>query len=229
MERFKLALLSALVPLICTGALLVVFVLWEGFSMPDPKETYFLIERWFLAYGLPLVFVAALLEGIAVVNIYIPGSAVIVLGVVFSREDPTMAAMVVLVTTLAFIITAQVNYCVGYFGLHNLLRRLGGGALIDRAQAYWQKHGERTLPIAFIHPNIGGFVSIAAGNGRFPLRSFFWRSALYTSGWNILWGLAAYYLADAVAKTATQPLWLLGALILWAAIAFGVTYFRGAR
>ncbi len=229
MQRIRLALLSAAVPLICTAVLLVVLVIWQLVGMPDPKETYTLIEHWFNLYGLPFVFLAALLEGIAVINIYIPGSAVIVLGVVFSYGDPSAAALVVGITTVAFIVTAQVNYALGYFGLHNFLRKLGGGALIDRAQTYWEKKGERTLPLAFIHPNVGGFVSIAAGNGRFPWRKFLARSTVYTLGWNILWGLGAYHFAHAVEETITQPSLLLLGLLTWAAISFWITYVRSAR
>lgn len=229
MERFRLALLSATVPLVCTLVLLVALVAWRVADLPDPHESFLLIEKWFLAYGLPLVFLAALLEGVAVINLYVPGSAVIVLGVVFSRTDPLLAVLVVFVATVAFIITAQVNYGVGYFGLHRLLRTFGGGVLIDRAEKYWSRHGDKTLPLAFIHPNIGGFVSIASGNGRYPWKKFFVRSVGYTLAWNVLWGVAAFLLADTVAQTVTQPLILLGGLLIWATIAFAVAYLRHGR
>lgn len=149
-----------------------------------------------------------------------PGSAVILIGVATSRGDIGRAVGIVSIVTIAFLLTTQINYALGYFGLHGLVVRLGGGKMLRRSQDRYQKFGAVILPPSFFHPSLGGFMAVACGMARLPWKRFATITGLSVVAWNIFWGIVAYLFADVVSEVATRPVVVLAALCIWTAAAF---------
>lgn len=205
---------------------LIMMLVWRIFDLPDPEETYDLIVGFFAEYGLWVVAVGALGEGVAVINLYFPGSAAVLLGVVSSEGDVFRAAMVVFVASLGFIIAAHLNYAIGYYGLHPLLHRFGGRRLLERGERRYRERGVRALAAGYFHPNIGGLIAVAAGAARLQWSKFLAVTTIAIIFWNTLWGVVVYLAARPVREVATSPYLVLVALVIWLSVAVMLAVIR---
>ena len=195
-------------------------MLWRLFDLPNPNEMYDHVVRLFREHGAVIVFMSALVEGLVLINLYFPGSAVILLGVAAARGSPLQAAMVVLVASIAFVLSGCINYAIGRTGLYWLVNRLGGTSWLLKAQQTYRRHGAVIIPVAYVHPNLGAFISVSAGVSRLAFGRFALLCLVGVACWNALWGVIAYLFASTVAQLATQPMLLLCLLITWTTIAF---------
>lgn len=227
--RLESGLTNAALPLIYTFLFAVLVTTWKALDWPSPEECYAHIMQLYTTHGHLAVALAALVEGIVLANLYLPGSAVIILGVAAARGNPSEAFVVVAITTSMFILAAVLNYLIGYIGLHRCIRHLGGGRLLDDAQERYSRQGTKALLIASFHPNFAAFVAVACGIAKFPVKRFLSVAALGTVLWNILWGIVAYNLADVVENVATQPGLMFGLLATWSLVAFVAGLFKDRR
>lgn len=76
-----------------------------------------------------VLFAAALLEGLFMVNIYLPGSFVIVLSVYLSDQSLSELAAIATVTWIAFLLASVINYLLGSTGGYRSLLALGRNGL----------------------------------------------------------------------------------------------------
>jgi membrane protein DedA with SNARE-associated domain len=226
-QRMLNGVAGATAPCAYTIGFLLLMLIWRVVDLPSPQEVYDGIVRLYHDYGLVIVAAAAAIEGLVLISLYFPGSGVILIGVAASRGDPTRAVAVVAIVTLAFIVAAQINFVVGYFGLHGLILKMGGSKWLKRAQDRYARNGVYILAPCFVHPNLGGFMSVAAGIGRLQWRKFFIISVASIALWNVFWGFVAYLFAQVVESVATQPFLVLSGLGLWTITAFVWGFLRG--
>lgn len=224
--RMKSAMAAGAYPALVTSLFFLYVVLWKLLSLPGPVELIELTESLFHQYGWWIVGVAALLEGVAVINLYFPGSLVIILGVASSAGNPPHAIGIVATIMVGFALAALVNYGLGYFGLHQLLLRIGGKQWFDYVRTWHAKHGTYALLVAYIHPNAGGLMAMASGNARYPLPKFIPPVFGAIVFWNTCWGIAAYWLSPTL-KGAASTVWpIVGVLVLWVLIRVGYELLR---
>ncbi len=160
------------------------------------------MTHFFIAHGLPLLFVVVMLESF---GIPLPGeTALIAFGVLASQGHHSIVSVIVLAAAGAII-----GDNLGYW----LIGRLGGRALFERwrwlsryadrflpaAERIMQRHGGKTV-------FFGRFVAIlrftaawVAGIGRMP----WWRFLFWNAAGGIAWattvGLVSYYAGKAAA------------------------------
>lgn len=217
---------AATFPTIVLALFVGLMIFWRFFDLPTPEEMFNLIVRFFESYGLLVVFIGALGEGVAVVNLYFPGSAAILLGVVASEGDPLQASAVVVVASCGFALAAQFNYLIGRCGLQPLLHRIGGRSLLERSRRKYERQGARSLFWGYFHPNIGGLLAVAAGTGRLRWKYFSRLTVGAITFWNILWGIVVFLSARPVREVATSPYLVLAALGIWLVGAVALSCFR---
>jgi membrane protein DedA with SNARE-associated domain len=87
----------------------------------------------------------------------------------------------VLVGTAANVIGSWIAYAIGYYGRIELLEKHGKKlhvkpSDIERADKWFQRHGEATVFFARMVPIVRTFISLPAGIARMP----FWRFTLFT-------------------------------------------------
>lgn len=202
-------------PLGVIAAFLILMVVWRVAAFPTPEETFSLIMDFFEEYGQWLVLLGSIGEGIAVLNFYVPGSAVVLLGVIAQRGDPLGALEVVAVASVGFFLAANVNYLLGKLGMYPILHRLGGRKFLERSRHKYAERGTRALALGYFHPNIGGLIAVAAGIAQLPWNSFIFVVGISIAFWNLIWGAAVYLVAGPVEEVATSPFLVLGALVVW--------------
>lgn len=224
--KVRHALISSVEPAVYTCLFLLLMLVWRLAKMPDPERVFEVVSALFKTHGLWIVGLSAFVEGLVLVNLYFPGSAVILIAVITFRGDPIGAASVVTVTMFAFVLAAFCNYAIGFFGLHHLIRRLGGGPWLDKAHRWYEAKGHRAVLLAYWHPNLGAFVAVACGNGHLDFHRFLRFVIVAVIAWNTLWGALAYHFASLAKQTATQPFVLLAAFLLWTAVRFSMAFFK---
>jgi membrane-associated protein len=177
------------------------FVLEVWRSLTDPDQLIHLLTQvltgW-LGYGL-LAFVVFAETGL-LVGLFLPGDSLLfTVGVVCGAGDLD----IVKISTL-LVIASIVGDQSGYF----LGRRTGPAIFsrpdsrvfkqeyIVRTQAFYAKHGGKTLIYAKFAPIIRTFAPFMAGVGRMPYRRFVSFNIFGGLGWVLSMTLAGYYLGE---------------------------------
>src|SRR5881227_2399583 len=98
---------------------------------------------------------------------------------------------VTLVGVVANVVGSWIAYAIGYYGRIELLEKHGRKlhikkSDIERADRWFERHGEATVFFARMLPIIRTFISLPAGVARMP----FWRFTLFTLAGCIPWVLA---------------------------------------
>jgi membrane protein DedA with SNARE-associated domain len=153
--------------------------------------------------GLPGIFA---LMAISSACIPIP-SEVVMLFAGFAVADPSQSAShhhltmvgVVLAGLLGSMVGSWVTYAVGRGGRLELLERHGskvhmGPTQIERADRWFQRHGEAAVLFGRIVPFVRAFVSLPAGVARMPLGRFTLFSLIGTIPWVLGLALAGHAL-----------------------------------
>src|SRR3989338_3380973 len=188
----KKLLNSLAVPIFALLAFGLFYIFWALLDLPPKEEVMRIAELYFETYGLATIFVAAMIESVLFVGWDFPGSLVIVLGVVFSRDDFVQLLGVYSVTTLAFIIAYALNFYVGKYGWYRLLLALGLRKPLENAQHQLTRYGPRAIFLTYWHPNLAALTSTAAGILQLPFRTFMTYSAAAAILLDVFWTVVGY-------------------------------------
>ena len=177
------------------------FVLEVWRSLTDPDQLIHLLTQvltgW-LGYGL-LAFIVFAETGL-LVGLFLPGDSLLfTVGVVCGAGDLDI------VTISALLVAASIaGDQSGYF----LGRRTGPAIFsrpdsrifkqeyVTRTQAFYAKHGGKTLIYAKFAPIVRTFAPFMAGVGRMPYRRFVSFNIFGGLGWVLSMTLAGYYLGE---------------------------------
>lgn len=178
---------------------------------PDWIQPEYLIETFGLIGVLAIVFV----ESGLLVGFFLPGDSLLFTAGLLSADGvlPPIWVLLILVP-IAAIAGDQVGYAIG--------RKTGPAVFnrpesrffhqenVDRAQAFFDKHGPRTVILARFVPIVRTFVPVIAGVSRMPYRTF----VTYNVIGGILWGvgitLLGYWLGQfAFVRDNIEPIILL--------------------
>jgi membrane protein DedA with SNARE-associated domain len=226
-ERLRAGLENALLPL-C----LSLFVLLAGLAhmvLPVPSfiELFALLQAFFREYGLAALLVAAFVEGLFLFSFYIPGSLVIVLGVIVSADNPRRLAAIGLACWIGVNLAMVVDYAIGRYGLHRLLAGIGATAAVASTERWMQRFGRGAIFLAAVHPNLLSLVMVCAGIARTPLLVALAEAALATAVFIPLTLTVAWLMLRNIAVDEANPLpVVLGLLLLWGAVLFIRGYSR---
>jgi membrane protein DedA with SNARE-associated domain len=214
MTFIKEALRYIAFPLLLLVLTLFFILLWDLLGLPDPDT---LIQRagdLYATYGYWIVFVGALAEGLIVAGWYLPGSVIIVLGVVFNHNNPSGAALVVAIVIGCFIVTTTINYALGRYGWYLLLLRFGLAAPLEQMRRRMEKHGLPLILFTNAHPNLGSLTATCCGVLRIQFRQFMLFTITSVVFWNTLWGILIYFTGTSMLKLLNMWVFVL-AVALW--------------
>lgn len=164
--------------------------------LPTSEELVAGFETLYKKYGYEILFSAALLEALVIVNLFVPGVVALALGIIFARAGHTSLEMVILVVSAGAILGYMFDYILGFFGFSEILKKLGYGKFLDQAQIQLEKFGQKGLVLSFIHANIASFMSFAAGVGNVLWYKFAAVATLSTLVWVSLWSILIYSFGD---------------------------------
>lgn len=181
-------------PLWCLVGFGALMLLWKLLKLLPEAQLIEVVRGYFSHYGLITVFVAALIESMLLIGVYLPGGLVIFLGVILSAGNPRQAIFSVLMTIAGFAIGYTVNYFLGKYGWYKLLVKFGLSSSLETAKVQFEKHGYVAVFMSYWQPNLGACISTAAGILKAPFRRFVIVSIIATILWSVFWGALAYFL-----------------------------------
>lgn len=209
------------------GFLLLLFsTLYQLLGAPSPQEliqlSFNLINenKW-------VIFVAAFLEGILVINLYFPGSLVILVGMAQVGGQPVDAATVVGLVSLGFLSANCLNYFLGKFGWYRIFMWLGNDEVLAKNRERLRRHDWKFLLASQVHPNFGAFAATNAGLLGMNIGRFLMLSSIAIVVWCSIWGLFFYFVPVPIEVVAGDLRLLFVGLAVWVIITLAF-YLRGA-
>jgi len=182
-----------IIPVVILATFIILALLYRALGLPSAEDFLSAARGYYQQYGLWVVFIGALAEGLLLINWYLPGSAVGVLGVVFARENDQSVIPVLAVILFGFFITSIINYVLGRYGWYQLFLRFGLEKPLNEAQQKLERVGLPLILGTYVHPNLGALTATGAG----ILRMHFGKFLLYVLAalaiWGTFWGAIVYY------------------------------------
>lgn len=195
--KLKESLKILAIPIAFIFIYLIIYFLWKFFELPSQDQMIVIVEEWFSKYGLLLVFIGALVEGLLLVGNYFPGGFIIFLGVISVGKNIPRAAEVVIVVCIAFFISYTLNYMLGKHGWYKLFVKFGLSNLLEKYKDKLTKQGLNAIFFTYWLPNLASLTATSAGILKVPLRKFSIYSAIGIIIWSTFWGTLIYLLGQA--------------------------------
>lgn len=184
------------VPLVLLAFSFVISLAWQLFDLPEREQLIAIVKEWFRQYGIWVVFVSALIEGVLLFGNYYPGGLVIFLGVISAGGDVTLTVGVVFTVCVALFIAYYANYLLGKYGWYTILAKFGMREAIERTKQKLLKHQFSAIMGSYWFPNLASITSTSAGVLQLPVKKFLVHSAIGVLVWNSLWGTLVASLGD---------------------------------
>lgn len=135
-----------------------------------------LIEPLYANAGYIVIALGVLAERSIFLGLVVPGDVILVLGGVYAAQGKLSLALVIALGTLAGCVGESIGYWLGRRYGRTLIARLPFVNRIEHrfegAEAYFQKHGGKTVAIGRYATAAGAFVPFVAGLARMRYRRF---------------------------------------------------------
>ena len=200
-------------PIALIGIYIVVLLAIRG-SMPTSDELVSHFAALYARFGYEIIYIGAFLEALIIVSFFVPGVTALILGAVFARSGQLDLTWVVLTAALGALSGYGINFILGYFGFGKFITKLGYGSLLEKAKKNLKKFNIVTVAVGFIHPNIGCFMSLAAGTLRISFPRFIGFAGLVTLFWFSTWGLLVFAIGDVFLTIITKHFFVIVFLVL---------------
>ena len=224
MRHYLQLLATPLLFLVLFGSL---SIMWSVFDLPPVRELAENIEGWFDIYGLPVLFVSAVVEGMLLVGSYFPGIFVIFLSIILA-DSAFEAEVAVVVATIGLSIAHVCNYALGRYGWYVILTKFGMASSIENARETLVRRGPGALFLSYCLPSLGALVDTAAGIIHMPFKRFFFYSLVSMAFWNTCVAILVYFFRDIALYMAspdsTGRVYIFAAVILWMVVVVFVDY-----
>lgn len=179
--------------------------------------------------GYPGVFVLITLESTLVP---IPSEIVMPFAGFMASQGEFSLPVILIINSVAALLGSGLCYWIGVVGGRPFLERYGKYFLvrqhdIAKTEAFFAKHGQKTILIARFVPVIRHVISVPAGIARMPLRAFFLQTFLGSTIWGGALILLGYYVGanwEAFAKTLKRVDLLIGGILVLALVAFAIRF-----
>jgi membrane protein DedA with SNARE-associated domain len=199
------------------AALLAVYVLFliiaRG-AVPTTAELVTNFQGLYQKYGYEIIFAAAFLEGLVLVNLFVPGGAAMALGAIFARTGQTSLPLVILAGCSGAICAYILDFVLGYFGFADILKDLGYKHLLNQAHSKLDKLGKKGLVLSFIHPNVASFAALISGTLNIKIKEFLVIALISTFAWGTIWAVSVYLLGNFILRLFGRYSFLLVLLVV---------------
>lgn len=147
------------------------------------------IEKLIQQFGILAIGGIVFAESGLLIGFFLPGDTLLLLAGVLASQGKLHLIQLLVVISLAAIIGDNVGYSIGRRTGHRIFNKEDGILFhkenIQRAQAFYDKHGGKTIIIARFVPVVRTFAPMVAGIGKMPRKRFM---AFNVAG-GLLWGV----------------------------------------
>ena len=181
------------------------------------------------AGGYPAVFVLIMLESTLVP---IPSELVMPFAGFMAWKGEFSLPVILVINSVAALIGSSICYGIGVVGGKPFLVNYGKYFLvrrhdIDRTEAFFARHGKKTILIGRFLPVIRHVISVPAGIARMPMPGFLLQTFLGATIWGGCLILVGYYVGanwEPLARTLKRVDLLIGTILVLALVALGIRF-----
>jgi membrane-associated protein len=191
---------SLLAPIILLIIYIAILTIVKG-SLPPADQIIANLESLYSKYGYEIIFIGAFLEGALIIDLFVPGSSIVLFGAVFASTGAIQFPLYLLSAFCGFTLGFFVDYLLGYYGWSGVLVSLGLGKELEKAKTKMRQMGGRAFFLGYFHPDVASLFATAAGIIKLDLKEFFLYNFLAGSVWLLLWSSLAYFVGEAFIET----------------------------
>ena len=181
------------------------------------------------AGGYPVVFLLIMLESTLVP---IPSELVMPFAGYLASQGEFSLPVILVINSVGAVLGSGVCYGIGVVGGKPFLVSYGKYFLvrqheIERTEAFFARHGKKTIFIARFLPVIRHIISVPAGIARMPLPGFFLQTFLGATLWGGTLILLGYYVGanwEALTGALKRVDHVIGAILVLALVALGIRF-----
>ena len=187
------------------------------------------VQRADSAGGYPAVFLFIMLESTLVP---IPSEIVMPLAGFMASKGEFSLPVILVINSVGALVGSGICYAIGVVGGKPFLVNYGKYFLvrehdIARTEAFFAKHGEKTILIGRFLPVIRHVISVPAGIARMPLPGFFLQTFLGSTIWGGVLILLGYYVGanwEVFSSTLKRVDHVIAAILVLALVALGIRF-----
>lgn len=147
--------------------------------------------------GLWLIALIIFTESGLLVGFFLPGDTLLFAAGILAAQGGLNIVHTIIVIILAAIIGDNVGYTIGRYSGKRLFKKEDGilfkKEYMDRAEAFYEKHGGKAIVLARFVPIVRTFAPLVAGIGKMDRRVFFLYNVLGAFLWAFSITLLGYY------------------------------------
>ncbi len=168
--------------------------------------------------GLPLIAIFLFAEVGLFLGFFLPGDTLLIAAGIYAKQGKLSLAAVILVAASAAIAGDSTGYSIG--------RKLGRKVFtkddgiifrkdhIEKAEAFYEKHGAKTLLVSHYLPIIRTFTPLLAGVARMDYRKFLFFNVIGDITWAVSVTLVGYYVGSRIPGVDKYILLIIGSVVL---------------
>jgi len=168
------------------------------------------IIRW---GGLALIVAIVFAETGLLVGFFLPGDSLLFTAGFLAATGHLNIVLLLVLTTTAAIAGDQVGYLIGYKTGPRIFQREDSRFFkreyVRRTQAFYEKHGAKTIVLARFVPIVRTFAPVVAGVGMMDYRRFVTYNVVGGIGWVWSMALGGYLLGNVIPRAWLEPVVLL--------------------
>jgi membrane protein DedA with SNARE-associated domain len=181
------------------------------------------------AGGYPVVFALILLESTLVP---IPSELVMPFAGYMAWKGEFSLPVILVINSVGAMVGSGICYWIGVVGGKPFLVNYGKYFLvrqheIERTEAFFARHGKKTILIGRFLPVIRHVISVPAGIARMPLPAFFLQTFLGATIWGGVLILLGYYVGanwEVLSSSLKRVDHVIGAILVLALVALGIRF-----
>jgi membrane protein DedA with SNARE-associated domain len=187
------------------------------------------VQRVIAAGGYPVVFLFIMLESTLVP---IPSELVMPFAGYMASQGKFSLPVILVINSLGALVGSGICYWIGVVGGKPFLVTYGKYFLvrqheIERTEAFFAKHGNKTILIGRFLPVIRHIISVPAGIARMPLPRFFLQTFLGATIWGGVLIVLGYYVGTNWKAFSTELKsvdHIIAAILVLALVALGIRF-----
>lgn len=160
------------------------------------------VENIIRSGGLLLIGLIVFAESGLLVGFFLPGDTLLFSAGFFAAQGHLPLGWLILVIVSAAIIGDNVGYTIGRRTGHRIFRKKEGiffrQEYIQRAEAFYEKHGGKTVTLARFVPIVRTFAPIVAGVAKMERKRFMFYNVLGAIIWGVGLPVLGYFLGSKI-------------------------------
>ncbi len=186
----------------------VAFTLFLRDVLPSTDEIVHGFTHLFSKFGYEIIFVGAFLEAALIIDFFVPGSSIVLVGAYFASTGLLSYPIFFVVSLAGFTLGYSMDYLLGYYGWSDILTKFGMKGQLDKARARLKRMGGKSFFIGYFHPDLASFFAMAAGVVKMDIKEFLVYNFLAGSVWLLFWTGLVYLFGESIGEAISQNSWI---------------------